>query len=92
MFAELRELLCSGAIRRHQLGAKYLLPPTSFDLWLLFHSGNRWKKRQLFAIIKVSGNKTRLGGFYMIRSSKERLLWAQFDALQLGSGWDEEDI
>ena len=28
----------------------------------------------------------------MIRSSKERLLWAQFDALQLGSGWDEEDI
>lgn len=27
-----------------------------------------------------------------IRSSKERLLWAQFDALQMGSGWDEEDI
>ena len=24
MFAELRELLRSGAIRRHQLGAKYL--------------------------------------------------------------------
>lgn len=27
-----------------------------------------------------------------ISSSKERLLWAQFDALQMGSGWDEEDI
>ena len=26
---ELRELLCSGAIRRHQLGAKDLLTPTS---------------------------------------------------------------
>ena len=26
------------------------------------------------------------------KSSSERLLWAQFDALQLGSGWDEEDI
>ena len=26
-----------------------------------------------------------------IRSSKERLLWPQFDALQMGSGWDEED-
>ena len=29
MFAELRELLRSGAIRRHQLGAKDLLTPTS---------------------------------------------------------------
>ena len=27
-----------------------------------------------------------------IRSTRERALWAQFDALQLGSGWDEEDI
>ena len=27
-----------------------------------------------------------------IRSQGERMLWAQFDALQLGSGWDEEDI
>ena len=27
-----------------------------------------------------------------IRSEKERNTWAQFDALQLGSGWDEEDI
>lgn len=26
------------------------------------------------------------------RSKKERRLWAQFDALQLGSGWDESDI
>jgi len=26
------------------------------------------------------------------RSKKERLLWAQFDSLQLGSGWAEEDI
>ncbi|HEX2926883.1 MAG TPA: dihydroxy-acid dehydratase [Ruminiclostridium sp.] len=26
------------------------------------------------------------------KSSSERLLWAQFDALQLGSGWDIEDI
>lgn len=26
------------------------------------------------------------------KSSSERLLWAQFDALQLGSGWDERDI
>jgi len=26
------------------------------------------------------------------RSASERLLWAQFDALQLGSGWDEPDI
>ena len=31
MFRELRELLCSGAIRRHQLGAKDLLTPTSSD-------------------------------------------------------------
>ena len=28
---ELRELLCGGAIRRHQLGAKDLLTPTSYD-------------------------------------------------------------
>lgn len=28
----------------------------------------------------------------MINSQNERNLWAQFDALQLGSGWDEEDI
>ena len=28
MFAELRELLRSGAIRRHQLGGQYLLTPT----------------------------------------------------------------
>ena len=27
-----------------------------------------------------------------IRSTRERALWAQFDALQLGSGWDWEDI
>ena len=27
-----------------------------------------------------------------IRSEKERDLWVQFDALQLGTGWDEEDI
>ena len=27
-----------------------------------------------------------------LRSERERALWAQFDALQLGSGWDEEDI
>ena len=27
-----------------------------------------------------------------IRSKRERALWAQFDALQMGSGWDEEDI
>lgn len=26
------------------------------------------------------------------KSAKERLLWAQFDALQLGTAWDEEDI
>ncbi len=26
------------------------------------------------------------------KSSSERLLWAQLDALQLGSGWDETDI
>lgn len=26
------------------------------------------------------------------KSKKERLLWAQFDSLQLGSGWSEEDI
>ena len=26
MFVELRELLRSGAIRRHQLGSKYILP------------------------------------------------------------------
>ena len=30
MFAELRELLRSGAIRKHQLGAKYFLPLISF--------------------------------------------------------------
>ena len=32
MFAELRELLRSGAIRRHQLGAKDLLTSTSYDM------------------------------------------------------------
>ena len=32
MFIELRELPCSGAIRRHQLGAKDLLTPTSYDM------------------------------------------------------------
>ena len=26
------------------------------------------------------------------RSKKERKLWAQFDALQIGSGWTEEDV
>lgn len=26
------------------------------------------------------------------KSGTQRLLWAQFDALQMGSGWDEEDI
>lgn len=26
------------------------------------------------------------------RSKKERMLWAQFDALEMGSGWTEEDI
>ncbi len=26
------------------------------------------------------------------KSQKERVLWAQFDALELGSGWSEEDI
>ena len=26
------------------------------------------------------------------KSRPQRLLWAQFDALQMGSGWDEEDI
>lgn len=26
------------------------------------------------------------------KSGPQRLLWAQFDALQMGSGWDEEDI
>lgn len=28
----------------------------------------------------------------MQKSKNERELWAQFDALQMGSGWDEEDI
>lgn len=27
-----------------------------------------------------------------MKSEKERLLWAQFDALQLGTGWTEKDI
>lgn len=27
-----------------------------------------------------------------MRSERERKLWAQFDALQMGTGWDEEDI
>ena len=27
-----------------------------------------------------------------IRSERERALWAQFDALQMGTGWDEGDI
>lgn len=27
-----------------------------------------------------------------INSTRERNLWSQFDSLQLGSGWDEEDI
>ena len=29
---------------------------------------------------------------YRQKSAPQRLLWAQFDALQMGSGWDEEDI
>lgn len=29
---------------------------------------------------------------YQQRSKNERKLWAQFDSLQLGSGWDESDI
>ncbi len=29
---------------------------------------------------------------YNQKSHKERMLWAQFDALQIGSGWDEIDI
>ena len=36
MFVELRELLCSGAIRRHQLGSKGLLTLVS-----LYHSGKK---------------------------------------------------
>lgn len=31
-------------------------------------------------------------GNYQQKSRSERELWAQFDALQLGSGWDEADI
>ena len=26
------------------------------------------------------------------KSVKERLLWAQFDALEMGTGWDDQDI
>ena len=26
------------------------------------------------------------------KSAPQRLLWAQFDALQMGSGWDESDV
>ena len=26
------------------------------------------------------------------KSAPQRLLWAQFDALQMGSGWEEEDV
>ena len=26
------------------------------------------------------------------KSRKERMMWAQFDALEMGSGWAEEDI
>ena len=29
---------------------------------------------------------------YSQKSKSERALWAQFDALQIGSGWDENDI
>ena len=29
---------------------------------------------------------------YLQKSKAERALWAQFDALQIGSGWDEDDI
>ena len=25
------------------------------------------------------------------KSAKERLLWAQFDALEMGTGWDDQD-
>ena len=28
----------------------------------------------------------------MQKSAKERLLWSQFDSLQIGMDWDEEDI
>ena len=40
MFAELRELLRSGAIRRHQLGLKYLLPPMIHGLLRISCSRN----------------------------------------------------
>ena len=33
-----------------------------------------------------------MGSEYRNRSCGERALWAQFDALQLGTGWDEADI
>ena len=39
-------------------------------------------KRKKFRRIKKCNKK----------SAPQRLLWAQFDALQMGSGWDEEDI
>ena len=26
------------------------------------------------------------------KSVKERLMWAQFDALEMGTGWDDQDI
>ena len=26
------------------------------------------------------------------KSKRERLLWAQFDALEMGSGWDDTDV
>ena len=51
MFAELRELLRSGAIRRHQLGPKYILTLASSSYHFSGHPasyeiGSLWKSRQ----------------------------------------------
>ena len=55
MFIELRELLCSGAIRRHQLGAKDLL--TLVSLIIAFLEKQASKKDRLKTNLRCDERK-----------------------------------
>ena len=62
MFAELRELLRSGAIRRHQFGAKQLLIPVSLGpntFCPQYHDidNNRYIEHKLIPFSTGGGNK-----------------------------------
>ena len=80
MFAELRELLRSGAIRRHQLGAKDILTPMIHGLLRICKSINHiyyaLSFRQIFTIIYIKPTEKQwmaflLAGTSVIRSSQK---------------------